>query len=97
MGIEVRVAGPLQRLTSGMKTVHAEGATTGQLIENLDALYPGFRDRLVAENGGLRSFINVFVNDVDIRLLQGLETPLKDGDSVSIIPAMAGGSGARRR
>lgn len=97
MGIEVRVSGPLQRLTSGAKTIQAEGGTARQLVDHLEVRYPGFKDRIVGEDGGLRSFINMFVNDEDIRFLQGLETPLKDDDSVSIVPAMAGGNGDSSR
>ena len=97
MAIEVRVPGPLQRLTDGAKVIQSEGGTVRQLIDHLEACYPGFKERLVGEDGGLRGFVNVYVNDKDVRFLQKLETPLKDGDAVSILPAMAGGSADARQ
>lgn len=78
-------------LTGGKKEVEAEGATLKELIEDLERRYPGLKERLCDEEGNLRRFINFFVNDEDIRFLQGEETPLKDGDVVSIVPAIAGG------
>jgi molybdopterin converting factor small subunit len=71
--------------------VKVEGATLGEVLGNLDAAHPGFRDRLFDEQGGLRRFVNVFVADDDVRFLQGLDTPVPDGETVSIIPAVAGG------
>jgi molybdopterin synthase sulfur carrier subunit len=92
MAIEVRVPSPLQRLTSGAKTIQAEGATVRQIVDDLEARYSGFKDRIIGEDGDIRGFVNVYVNDEDIRFQQGLETSLKDGDSISILPAMAGGN-----
>ena len=68
-----------------------EGATLGEVLANLEAGHPGFKDRLFDDNGGLRRFVNLFVADDDVRYLQGLETPVPAGETVSIIPAVAGG------
>lgn len=91
MAVKVRIPTPLLSLTGGKKEVEAEGATIKELIEDLERRYPGLKERLCDEEGNLRRFINFFVNDEDIRFLQGEETPLKDGDVVSIVPAIAGG------
>ncbi|MEZ0343905.1 MAG: MoaD/ThiS family protein [Caldimicrobium sp.] len=91
MAVKVRIPTPLLSLTGGKKEVEAEGATLKELIEDLERRYPGLKERLCDEEGNLRRFINFFVNDEDIRFLQGEETPLKDGDVVSIVPAIAGG------
>ncbi len=68
-----------------------EGATLGEVLANLESAHPGFKDRLFDDNGGLRRFVNLFVADDDVRYLQGLETPVPAGETVSIIPAVAGG------
>ncbi len=91
MAVKVRIPTPLLSLTGGKKEVEAEGTTLKELIEDLERRYPGLKERLCDEEGNLRRFINFFVNDEDIRFLQGEETPLKDGDVVSIVPAIAGG------
>jgi molybdopterin synthase sulfur carrier subunit len=78
-------------VTKGAGEVYGEGATVGELIENLERQFPGLRDRLVADGGELRRFINIYVNQEDVRFLQGKRTALKDGDEVSIVPAIAGG------
>ncbi|BAU22611.1 molybdenum cofactor biosynthesis protein MoaD [Caldimicrobium thiodismutans] len=91
MAVKVRIPTPLLSLTGGKKEVEAEGATIKELIEDLERRYPGLKERLCDEEGNLRRFINFFVNDEDIRFLQGEETPIKDGDVVSIVPAIAGG------
>lgn len=91
MGVKVRIPTPLRSLTQGLGEVEVEGASIGQLIQNLDGKYAGLRERLCEENGNLRRFINIYVNEEDIRFLQGLDTPLKAGDEVSIVPAIAGG------
>lgn len=91
MAVKVRIPTPLLSLTGGKKEVEAEGATLKELIEDLERRYPGLKERLCDEEGNLRRFINFFVNDEDIRFLQGEETPLKEGDVVSIVPAIAGG------
>lgn len=78
-------------MTGGASTVQVEGSTLGEVIVNLDAAHPGFRDRLLDETGALRKFVNLFVADDDVRYLQGLDTPVPAGETVSIIPAVAGG------
>lgn len=90
MKVKVRIPLPLQRFT-GKDEVECEGSTLKELIDNLDRMYPGIKERLCDEKGELRRFVNIFVNDEDIRFLQGGATPLKEGDVVSIIPAIAGG------
>ena len=92
MSIKVRIPTPLQKLTNNQIEVECNGKDIKELIENLDKKYPGIKARVCDENGNLRRFINFFVNDKDIRFLQGDKTELKDGDEVSIIPAIAGGS-----
>ncbi|KUP96219.1 MoaD/ThiS family protein [Thermobifida cellulosilytica] len=90
MAIEVRIPTILRNLTGGAKAVDGEGATLSELITNLDKNYPGIGERLV-ENGQLRRFINVYLNDEDVRFLGGLDTPVSDGDTVTVLPAVAGG------
>ena len=90
MAIEVRIPTILRNLTGGAKAVDGEGATLSELITNLDKNYPGIGERLV-ENGQLRRFINVYLNDEDVRFLGGLDTPVNDGDTVTVLPAVAGG------
>ena len=91
MSITVRIPQPLRKLTNGQNEVSSSGQTAGELIGNLDQQYAGLKERLCDETGALRRFVNIYVNDEDIRFLQDLDTPLKDGDLVSIIPAIAGG------
>jgi molybdopterin synthase sulfur carrier subunit len=90
MSVEVRVPTILRTYTGGEKIVTAEGALLRELIDNLDANYSGMGERLVDESG-LRRFVNVYLNDEDVRFLDGLDTELSDGDSVTILPAVAGG------
>ena len=92
MAVTVRIPTPLQRLTNGQGEVQAEGATIQALLADLERQFPGIKERLCDETGKLRRFVNVFVNEEDIRFLQGDQTPIKAGDDVSIIPAIAGGS-----
>ncbi len=87
----VRIPTPLQRLTNGQGEVQIAGSTVRDLVENLERAHPGIKERICDESGKLRRFVNVFVNEEDIRFLQGDQTPVKDGDDVSIIPAIAGG------
>jgi sulfur-carrier protein len=91
MAIEVRIPTILRTYTGGAKAVEGSGATIAELIGDLDTRYGGFRDRLQDE-AGLRRFVNVYLNDEDVRFLGGLETPVKDGDTVTVLPAVAGGS-----
>lgn len=90
MAIEVQIPTILRTYTAGEKTVTAEGATLADLVADLDAKYPGLKDR-VTDDSGLRRFVNVYLNDEDVRFLDGLATTLSDGDSVTILPAVAGG------
>ncbi|MSO28427.1 MAG: MoaD/ThiS family protein [Candidatus Planktophila sp.] len=90
MSIEVRIPTILRPFTKDQKAVVATGATLTVLITDLDQQYPGIGDRLL-ENGALRRFINIYINDEDVRFLGSLEAPIKDGDSVTILPAVAGG------
>ena len=92
MAVKVRIPTPLQRITNGQGEVACEGTTVTELLTNLERRYPGIKARICDETGKLRRFVNVFVNEEDIRFLQGDQTSLKDGDEVSIIPAIAGGS-----
>jgi len=90
MSVEVRIPTILRPYTGGEKNVTGEGADLRVLIANLDARYPGISERLVDEQG-LRRFVNVYLNDEDVRFLGGLDTVVADGDSVTILPAVAGG------
>jgi len=90
MSIDIRIPTILRPYTKEQKSVQAEGATLGALIADLDANYPGIGERLL-ENGALRRFINVYINDEDVRFLGSLDAQVKDGDSVTILPAVAGG------
>ncbi len=92
MSITVRIPTPLRKLTGGADEVAAEGATVGELIDNLEAAHPGLKARLCDESGEIRRFVNIYVNDEDVRFLDGRNTALKDGDEVSIVPAIAGGA-----
>jgi molybdopterin synthase sulfur carrier subunit len=94
MPVKVRIPTPLQKLTKEKSEVDVEGSDIRELIENLEKSYPGIKERLCDEKGALRRFINIYVNEEDIRFLDKDRTRIKDGDEVSIIPAIAGG-GAR--
>lgn len=87
----VRIPTPLRTLTGGKDEVEASGGTIAELVENLEAKFPGIRDRLLDEKG-VRRFINIFVGDEDIRFLDGLKTELKGNEHISIVPAIAGGA-----
>jgi molybdopterin synthase sulfur carrier subunit len=91
MPVLVRIPTPLRAVTKGAGEVYGDGANIQELIEDLERQYPGLRERLVEERGELRRFINIYVNQEDIRFLHGKGTSLKDGDEVSIVPAIAGG------
>jgi len=91
MAVKVRIPTPLQRLTQGKEEVEGSGGTIISLVNNLDQQYPGLAER-VSENGKIRRFVNIYVNDEDIRFLNAEETLVKDGDEVSIVPAIAGGA-----
>lgn len=91
MSATVRIPTPLRTATGGASTVEVEGATVGEVLENLDAAHPGIGRRVLDEQGKIRRFVNVFVDDEDVRFSRGLDTPVPDGSTVSIIPAVAGG------
>ena len=88
----VRIPGSLRAQVGGASTVEVEGTTVGEIIETLATEHPGIRGRLLDEEGGLRRFVNVFVDDEDIRHRDGIHTPVQPGQRVSILPAVAGGS-----
>ena len=87
----MRIPTPLRPLTKGQGEVEAKAASIADMIGSLDAAYPGLKDRLCDDKGELRRFVNIYVNEEDIRFLKGKDTSLKDGDEVSIVPAIAGG------
>ncbi len=91
MAKRIRIPTPLRKLTNNEDVVEVKAATIGDAIGELQSRYPGIKERLIDENGEVRRFVNVYVNEEDIRFLQNQDTPLKDGDEVSIIPAIAGG------
>ena len=91
MSIKVLIPTPLRNLTANAAEVSVEAANVGALIQALDAAHPGLKERLCDESGKLRRFVNVYLNEEDIRFLQGEATTLKAGDEVSIVPAIAGG------
>jgi molybdopterin synthase sulfur carrier subunit len=92
MSVTVRIPGPLRKITNGVDKVQINGGNLGALIGALDDEFPGMKERLLDENGDLRYFVNLYLNNEDIRFLQGLETSVNEGDEVSIVPAVAGGS-----
>jgi len=91
MAVRVLIPTPLQKLTQDRDMVECEADSVSQLVESLEQQWPGMKNRLCDESGQIRRFVNVFVNSEDIRFLQGRDTPLRDGDEVSIVPAIAGG------
>ena len=92
MSVTVKIPTPLRALTGERDTVSTQAATLGGVVEELEGAFPGIRERLCDEGGSLRRFVNVYVNGEDVRFLQGLEAELSEGDEVSIVPAVAGGS-----
>ena len=93
MAIEVRIPTILRSYTDGAKSVEGSGSTLDELFADLEARHSGLRERLV-DDSGLRRFVNVYLNDEDVRFLGGLETPVTDGDTVTVLPAVAGGAAA---
>ncbi|MBI4377761.1 MAG: MoaD/ThiS family protein [Nitrospinae bacterium] len=91
MAVRVRIPSPLQKLTNNQSEVTAHGKNVKEIFSDLEVQYPGIKNRLYDESGNLRRFINIYINDEDIRFLKNEESELKDGDSISIIPAIAGG------
>jgi sulfur-carrier protein len=92
MAVKVRVPSPLMKLTDNKSEVMAEGATVNDILNNLESQFAGIKDRICDENGAPRRFINIYLNEEDIRFLDGEGTVVKDGDEISIIPAIAGGT-----
>mgnify|MGYP005839725297 CR=1 FL=1 len=91
MSVSVRIPTPLRKLTGGSDEVTIEAGNIGEMIDNLETAHAGLKERLCDETGEIRRFVNVYVNDEDVRFLDGRNTALKDGDEVSIVPAIAGG------
>ena len=91
MSIKVRIPTPLQKITNNQAEVQIKGSSVAEIIDNLDKGFPGIKGRICDDSGKVRRFVNVYVNDEDIRFLQKENTVVKDGDEVSIIPAIAGG------
>ena len=91
MASKVRIPTPLRKLTDNQESIEVESNTIGGAIEELEGKFPGIKERLVDEEGEIRRFVNVYVNEEDIRFLENQDTPLKEGDDISIIPAIAGG------
>ena len=92
MPVKVRIPTPLRKLTNELDIVSAEGGTLGAVIDGLETTYPGLKERVCDERGEIRRFVNVYINGEDVRFLSGLTSPLKAGDEVSIVPAVAGGA-----
>jgi sulfur-carrier protein len=91
MAVKVRIPTQLRPLTGGQGEVSVNGSTVGEVLKELDSAHPGLQDRLFDESGKVRRFVNIFVAEEDVRFLQGLDTPVADGATVSIVPAVAGG------
>ena len=91
MSIHVRIPTPLRKFTGGRDTIEATGASIGAILADLDAKHPGLRERICDADGSVRRFVNLYINGDDIRFLDNLNSPVKDGDEVSIVPAIAGG------
>jgi molybdopterin synthase sulfur carrier subunit len=87
----VRIPSPLRKLTGDQRVVQANGATLAELVADLERRFPGMRGRILSDEGQVHSFVNIFVDDQDVRFLQGLATPLREEAEIAIIPAMAGG------
>ncbi|MDO8462003.1 MAG: MoaD/ThiS family protein [Deltaproteobacteria bacterium] len=97
MAIKVRIPTPLQKLTGNQGEIDAKGVTVNEVLADLEKQFPGIKGRLYDEKGALRRFINFYVNNEDIRFLKGETTPIKEGDELSIVPAIAGGVGVTGR
>ena len=92
MPINVRIPTPLRKFTGGAESVAASGATVAAVVQDIDGRHPGLKERICDEAGKVRRFVNLYVNGEDIRFLSSLETPVKEGDEISIVPAIAGGA-----
>ena len=92
MGVLVRIPTPLRKMTNGQDKVEVTESILSVMIDNLESEYPGFKERLIDENGELRYFVNIYLNGEDVRFLSGLSTDTKEGDEISIVQAVAGGT-----
>jgi molybdopterin synthase sulfur carrier subunit len=97
MPIQVRIPTPLRKFTGGAESVSASGATVAAVVQDVEGRHPGLKERICDDAGKVRRFVNVYVNGEDIRFLSSLDTPVKEGDEISIVPAIAGGMGASAR
>ena len=97
MPIQVRIPTPLRKFTGGAESVTASGATVAAVVEDVEGRHPGLKERICDDAGKVRRFVNLYVNGEDIRFLSSLDTPVKEGDEISIVPAIAGGSACLRR
>jgi molybdopterin synthase sulfur carrier subunit len=91
MAITINIPTPLRKLTSNQSEVEMEAASVGELVDNLEKAFAGIKEKLTDESGDIRRYVNIYINDEDIRFLDGKDTTLQDGDVVSIVPAIAGG------
>lgn len=91
MAITVRIPTPLRRLTNGQDKLEIESTNVSEMIDSMESEFPGFKERLLDENGELRYFVNIYLNGEDVRFLEGVATPISSGDEISIVPAVAGG------
>jgi molybdopterin synthase sulfur carrier subunit len=92
MPVQVRIPTPLRKFTGGAESVTASGATVAAVVQDIDSHHPGLKERICDDAGKVRRFVNVYVNGEDIRFLGSLDTPVKEGDEISIVPAIAGGA-----
>lgn len=92
MSITIRIPTTLRNLTEGSAEVSAEGSTVAEALNDLESKHPGFKERILEESGEVRRFVNVFVDDEDTRYLEGIQTPVSEGQTLSLVPAVAGGS-----
>lgn len=90
--VQVRIPTPLRKLTNDIDIVNTDASSLGEAVDRLEAEYPGIKERLVDEQGEIRRFVNVYINGEDVRFLDGLGSPLKQNDEISIVPAVAGGA-----
>jgi molybdopterin synthase sulfur carrier subunit len=92
MSSEVRIPAPLRRLTNGQNKITAEGKTLQEIIDFLEQNFPSIKSRICDEDGEIRNFVNIYINEEDVRFLNGISSKINDGDEISIVPAVAGGS-----
>ena len=92
MAVSVRIPTPLRKFTDGKSEVEVQGTTVTEVVESLEVNFPGIKEKLCDETGKLRKFLNIYLNDEDIRFMDALETEVRDGDSLALIPAIAGGN-----